>query len=255
MSEIAKAVAALEEQAAEARELRQTIERIEAEGDAHLDELRGIGSAILHLHFDLDNQIAEHDYSAVEQAVGTLGGLVDVAEILPKIDAFLLLTSLLEGTPTPDLTVPIGLFKAGETSVFEHPRLTQEDLDRQFQNEMADWSDPDEQDDRWAEDHETAEHEAIRNRAHRAGRHLMELFDHIGDNLWPELIESVETGRRDDAVRALAAVAAAARDARPAYKLYEVNLSAQYTANPSSLGAMGEYLSDFETWLMSQRHS
>ncbi|MEU9127456.1 hypothetical protein AB0D08_04940 [Kitasatospora sp. NPDC048540] len=220
MSEIAKAVAALEEQAAEARELRQTLERIEAEVDAHLDDLRGIGSAILDLHFDLDNQIAEHDYSAVEQAVGTLGGLVDVAEILPKIDAVLLLTALLEGTPTPDLTVPVELFEAGE-----------------------------------AEDHRSAEQEAIRNRAHKAGLHLIELFDHIGDNLWPELIESVETGRRDDAVRALAAAAAAARDARPAYKLYEVNLSIQYEADPSSLGAMGEFLSGFETWLFSQKDS
>ncbi|KOV24897.1 hypothetical protein ADK60_23230 [Streptomyces sp. XY431] len=255
MSEITDAVAALEEQAAEGRELRRTVERVETEIADHLDELRSIGSAILDLHFDLDNQIAEHDYSAVEQAVGTLGGLVDGAEILPKIDAVLLLTALLEGEPTPDLTVPIELFRAGETPTFEHPRLTQEDLDRQFQKEMADWSEPDEQDDRWAEDHWSAKQEAIRNRAHKAGLHLMELFDHIGDNLWPELIESVETGRRDDAVRALAAAAAAARDARPAYKLYEVNLSIQYEADPSSLGAMGEFLSGFETWLFSQKDS
>ncbi|MFJ9519368.1 hypothetical protein ACIRPK_13980 [Kitasatospora sp. NPDC101801] len=255
MSEIAKAVAALEEQAAEARELRQTVERVETEIDARLDELRGIGSAILELHFDLDNQIAEHDYSAVEQAVGALEALVDIAEILPKIDAVLLLTALLEATPTPDLTVPIELFKAAEMRAFEHPRLTQEDLDRQFQTEMADWSDPAEQDDQWADDHWSAEQDAIRSRAHSAGVHLRELVDYIGDNLWPTLIESVEAHSRDDAIDVLAAVAAATRDARPAYKLYEVNLSAQYTMNPSSLGAMGEFIADAEAWLRSQRDS
>ncbi|MFF7134310.1 hypothetical protein ACFZBZ_18365 [Streptomyces sp. NPDC008196] len=59
----------------------------------------------------------------------------------------------------------------------------------------------------------------------------------------------MEPGDRERAVRALAEVGAVARETEPAYKLYEVNLSAQYEASPMSLGALGEYLSGLETRL------
>jgi hypothetical protein len=75
----------------------------------------------------------------------------------------------------------------------------------------------------------------------------MKLVGYIGDALWPDLVEAVEGRDRGCAVRALAAACAAARETEPAYKLYEVNLSAQYESSPASLGAMGEFLSDFET--------
>ncbi len=63
----------------------------------------------------------------------------------------------------------------------------------------------------------------------------------------------MEAGDRARAVRALAAAYAAARGTEPAYKLCEVNLSAQYESSPMSLGAMGEFLSDYETWLLSPK--
>lgn len=54
-------------------------------------------------------------------------------------------------------------------------------------------------------------------------------------------------------VQALAAVCAAARETEPAYELYEVNLSDQYKSSPMSLGAMGEFLFDAATWLLSPK--
>ncbi|WP_326602227.1 hypothetical protein [Streptomyces sp. NBC_01800] len=78
----------------------------------------------------------------------------------------------------------------------------------------------------------------------------MELIDYIGGTLWPDLVEAVESGARRRAVRALAAAHAAARETGPAHKLYEVNLSLQFESSPESLGAMGEFLSDAEAWLM-----
>ncbi|MDQ0776229.1 hypothetical protein QF026_004695 [Streptomyces aurantiacus] len=264
MGELAKAVAELEEQVEDVRMLRQIVERLDMEIAARMDEIETIGSAVLDLHGDLDNQIAEYDYAAVEQSAASVRGLVDVEEVLPAIDAVLLLTALRDDEPVPDLTLPLSAFENGDAG--EHPRLTQEDLDRDFRADLARadqrweeiWgdsarTDSEERDSRRAEHRAEAEREALQSRARRAAAHVEELVDHIGDTLWPDLVEAVGAGNRERAVRALAAACAAARETEPAYKLYEVNLSAQYESSPESLGAMGEYLSDFETWLRSPK--
>ncbi|WP_414504784.1 hypothetical protein [Streptomyces sp. NEAU-L66] len=264
MGELAKAVADLEKRVEDVRELRKIIERLDTEIAVRMDEIETIGSTLLDLHGDLDDQIAEYDYTAVEQSVASLRGLVDMEEVLPAIDAVLLLTALRDDESVPDLTLPLSSFEIDGS--WEHPRLTQEELDRKFEAEMARaeqrweeswadhaWADPDERESQRAEDLARAEREAIENRAHRAGTHIMKLVDYIGDTLWPDLVEAVEAGDRERAVQALAAACAGARDAEPAYKLYEINLSAQYESSPMSLGAMGEFLSDFETWLRSPK--
>ncbi|MFD5031805.1 hypothetical protein ACFWM0_15515 [Streptomyces sp. NPDC058405] len=63
----------------------------------------------------------------------------------------------------------------------------------------------------------------------------------------------MESGDRERAVRALAAASSAARATESAYKLYEVNLSIQFESSPESMGAMGEFLSDAQGWLLSQK--
>ncbi|MCT7354468.1 hypothetical protein N4P33_20245 [Streptomyces sp. 15-116A] len=264
MGDLANAVAKLEEEASGARELRQIVERLDMEIAARMDEIETVGTALLELHGDLDDQIAEYDYMAVEQSLSSLRGLVDAEEVLPAVDAVLLLTALRDDTPVPDLRLPLSLFARDD--VGEHPRLTQEDLDRAFEAALAraeqrweeiwgdhTWADDDERDSQRAEDRADARQEAIKDRASRAGAHIMELVDYIGDTLWPDLVEAVEAGDRGRAVEVLAAACAAARETEPAYKLYEVNLSIQYESSPMSLGAMGELLSDFETWLGSPR--
>lgn len=266
MGELARAVAKLEEQVDDVRMLRQIVERLDTEIAARMDEIETIGGAVLDLHSDLDNQIAEYDYQAVEQSVASVRGLVDVEEVLPAIDAVLLLTALRDDESVPDLTLPLSAFENGDSG--EHPRLTQEDLDRDFKADLgrADrrweeswgdhvWTDSDERDSHRAEHRGEAEREAVKDRARRAAAHVEELVDHIGDTLWPDLVEAVEAGDRKRAVLALAEACAAARETEPAYKLYEVNLSVQYESSPESLGAMGEYLSGFETWLMSPKDS
>ncbi|MER8068559.1 hypothetical protein ABTZ59_09725 [Streptomyces sp. NPDC094034] len=264
MGDLAKAVAKLEEQVEGVRELRQIVERLDTEIASRMDDIEAIGGSILDLHGDLDNQIAEYDYMAVEQSVASLRGLVDMEEVLPAIDTVLLLTALRDNGPIPDLTLPLSSFE--DDASWQHPRLRQEDLDRKFEADLAQadqrweeiWGDhtranPDERDSQRTEDHANAEREAIKNRAHRAGSHVMKLIDYIGDTLWPSLVEAVEDNDRERAVRALAAACAAARETEPAYKLYEVNLSAQYESSPMTLGAMGESLADFETWLRSPK--
>ncbi|WP_030543810.1 hypothetical protein [Streptomyces albus] len=264
MGDLAKAVADLEEQVEDARELGHIVERLDTEITARMEEIEGIGTAILDLHGELDNQIAEYDYMAVEQSAATLRGLVDMEELLPSIDAILLLTALRDDEPVPHLTLRLSAFE--DEGAWEHPRLTQDDLDRDFKAELArgeerweriwgdhSWSNDDERDSHRAQDRADDEQEAIKDRAHRAGQHIMKLVDHVGNEVWPSLVEAVQSGDREGAIEALAAACAAARESEPAYKLYEVNLSAQYERSPMSLGAMGEYLSGYETWLLSPK--
>ncbi|WP_381795513.1 hypothetical protein [Streptomyces niveus] len=264
MGDLAKAVAKLEEEAEDVRELRKIAERLDGEIDARMEDIEGIGGEVLDLHGDLDNQIAEHDYMAVEQSVTSLRRLVNMETVLPAVDAVLLLTALRDDEPVPDLTLPLSSFDDDDS--WDHPRLSQKDLDRTFEATLAradqrweeiwgdrSWEDPGEGESQRAEDHADAEREAIKERARRAGSHVMELIDYIGDTLWPDLVEAVESGDRERAVRALAATASAARATESAYKLYEVNLSIQFESSPESMGAMGEFLSDAQGWLLSQK--
>ncbi|WP_326698316.1 hypothetical protein OG909_13865 [Streptomyces sp. NBC_01754] len=264
MGDLANTVAKLEEEVADVRELRKIVERLDTEIFSRMEEIEEAGTEILNLHGDLDDQIAEHDYMAVEQSVASLRGLVDVETVLPAIDTVLLLTALRDDAPVPDLTLPLASFADDDS--WEHPRLTQEDLDREFKAELVradqrwqevwgdhSWDDEGERQSHQAEDRADAETEAIKARAGRAGAHLMGLVDHIGETLWPELVEAVESSDRERAARALAAAASAARATETAYKLYEVNLSIQFESSPDSMGAMGEFLSGVQGWLLSEK--
>ncbi|EGE42952.1 hypothetical protein GTY83_17950 [Streptomyces sp. SID4928] len=266
MGDLANTVAKLEEEAAESRELRSIVERLDTEISFRMETVQEVGGELLELHGSLDDQIAEHDYMAVEQSAASVRGLVDVETVLPAIDAVLLLTALRDDEAIPDLTLPLASFADDSTDdSWDHPRLTQGDLDRVFEAALVRaeerwqeiwgdhlWDDENERDTHREEHRAEAELEAVKERAARAGAHLMALVDHIGDTLWPEVVEAVEVGDRDRAVRALAAANSAGRETEAAYKLYEVNLSIQFEKAPDSIGAMGEFLSDARDWLLSQ---
>ncbi|MGW2084629.1 hypothetical protein [Streptomyces sp. NPDC001880] len=264
MGDLANTVAKLEEEAANGRELRKIVERLDTEMSFRMETIEEVGGELLELHGSLDDQIAEHDYMAVEQSAASVRGLVDVETVLPAIDTVLLLTALRDDGAMPELTLPLASFADDDS--WDHPRLTQGDLDRafeaalvsadqQWQKIWADhiWADGGERDSHRAEHRAEAEKEAIKDRAARAGAHLMALVDHIGEALWPEVVEAVEFGDRERAIRALAAASSAARETEAAYKLYEVNLSIQFETSPESMGAMGEFLSGAQDWLLSQK--
>ncbi|MFF0257398.1 hypothetical protein ACFYR2_00970 [Streptomyces microflavus] len=223
MGDLANAVAKLEEEAASLPELRKIEERLDAEIFARMEEIEESGTEILNLHGDLDGQIAEHDYMAVEQSAASLRSLVDVETVLPAVDTVLLLTALRDDTSLPDLTLPLASFADDDS--WDHDRLTQEDLDREFKAALVradqrwqevwgdhDWDHEDERLSQQAEHRAEAEREAVKDRAGRAGAHLMDLVDHIGETLWPALVEAVESENRDRAALALAEAASAARD-------------------------------------------
>ncbi|WP_369392732.1 hypothetical protein AB5J72_38005 [Streptomyces sp. CG1] len=265
MGKLAEAIAALEESVKDSRSLRAIVERLDVEISMRLEDIEGIGAEIMDLASDLDNQLAECDYFAVQRAAESLPGLACWERVLPAIDSIVLLTAIRDEMPAPDLTLPSAEGSAGEGVDHEHPVLTQQDLDRQLAADVAnaeqqwqqiwgkhDWDDATEREAHFSDARYEAEQEAVKTRTRRAGQHIMDLFEYVSET-WGALTEAAEAARRDDAIEALKAACAAARQAEPAYKLYEVALSQQYTLAPSSLGAMGEFLGGAEAWLKSQR--
>ncbi|MEU8522884.1 hypothetical protein [Streptomyces sp. NPDC048577] len=267
VGDLANAVAALEASAKQARELREVVERLDTEISVRMEEIEQIGSEIWELESNLDDHICEHDFMAVQQAVDTLHGLVNWRTVLPAIDSILLLTAIRDGQPLPDLDLPHTWPGGDAVEDHEHPTLTQADLDREHAADIAraeqqwqeiwgdhEWEDEAERESHRADARYEAEQEAVINRTRRAGRHLMKLFEYVAETVG-ELPPAAEEARREDAIKALAAVDSAAREAASGYKLYEVNLSEQYTSNPSSLGAMGEFIGGFTSWMMAQKNA
>ncbi|MFF9777034.1 hypothetical protein ACF1HJ_25675 [Streptomyces sp. NPDC013978] len=223
-----------------------------------LDEIRHIPSALFELSSDLDGYIADCDYSAVERAAYEIRGATDADRLLPVLRQVLLLRALRDGDTPPDPAAIESLPKLPPEEA-AHPTLTWEELLRDSQKELEEreasarqiWCDEGDEADLEDALHR-ARAEAIQDRATRAGRHLMELCEYIAEEICPELMTSTENGSIQEALKALAAVDAAGREAEPAYKVYEVALSEQYESSPSSLGAVGEHLMLFESWLGTQ---
>ncbi|MBF9072236.1 hypothetical protein [Streptacidiphilus fuscans] len=262
VGDLAKEVAELEQQVEEARELRAIAERLDDEIAANLEEIESIGSAVREAHFDLDNQIAEHDFMAVEQSVDSVRGLVDPRTVLSVVDAVLLLTAIRDDSAVPSYKWPRKL--AEGVNPDSTPRLTQAQLDAQYAKELDDgardwesfWGDTDwddsQRDDQWETDRGERELEAMRNLAGKAADNIREIVEEIGESIWPELVASVEAGDRDSAVAHLLDAVRVAAELDSAYELYQANLSRLYTVSPGALGAMGEHLMGMETWLAAQ---
>ncbi|MGW4727725.1 hypothetical protein ACWEQC_00740 [Streptomyces shenzhenensis] len=96
------------------------------------------------------------------------------------MDTVLLLTALRDEEPVPDLALSLASF--ADDGSWEHPRLTQEELDREFKAALAragqrweevwgnhSWDDPNERESQRAEARADAEREAIKELAGRAG--------------------------------------------------------------------------------------
>ncbi|MEU9003784.1 hypothetical protein, partial [Streptomyces sp. NPDC048551] len=114
------------------------------------------------------------------------------------------------------------------------------------------WDSEGEREDHLADHLNEARQEAISDRAVRAGRFLMELCDHLAETVWPEVTDGLRGSDLARVARALKEASMAGETAPAVYKLYEVSLSAQYESAPYSLGAMGEQLMAFESWMGTQ---
>ncbi|MER5727117.1 hypothetical protein ABT084_01965 [Streptomyces sp. NPDC002138] len=261
MGELADRVARLEREVTEAQEALRVVEKIDEEIENAMDEIASVSEALLNLSGELDVEIADHNYSAVGRCADELWSLVDSEQALRAVDTVALLTAVRDGLALPAVSVDALMsgLKGVEAS---HPTLTQEELDQEFQEAMdraesiwkkiyddGSWESEDERKDHLADHMREAQQEAISDRAERAGRFLMELCDHLAETVWPEVTEGLRGTDLQRVARALKAASMAGKTAPAVYKLYEVNLSVQYESSPYSLGAMGEQLMAFESWL------
>ncbi|MBT2452506.1 hypothetical protein J7F03_36735 [Streptomyces sp. ISL-43] len=193
---------------------------------------------------------------AVERYAYELYGLVDNEQLRRAADTVVLLTALRDGGPFPAAPVETHMKRLKDVKA-SHPTLTQEELDQEFQaaidrREIYDdgsWDSEDERNDHLADHLHKARQEAISDRAVRAGRFLMELCGHIAETVWPEVTDALRAANVDGVARALRKASMAGETSPAVYKLYEVNLSVQYESAPCSLGAAGEQLMAFESWI------
>jgi hypothetical protein len=259
MSELVNLVARLEREVREAKEAHDVADRLWDLAEETLDEIRTLSSTLSECHFNIDGYVADNDYPAVEQSAYEIRGATDADRLLPLVRRAMLLLALRDGTPPPAAGA---LESLPEITPAEagHPTLTLEELMRDSERELGSHEEAlrkiwcDEDDAAELDEHlDSARFDAVQDRATRAGRQLMELCEYICEELCPKLVHSTEQGRIENALRTLAAIDIAGKEAPNAYKVYEVALSEQYERSPSSLGAMGEHLMLFETWIASQK--
>lgn len=264
MGELADGVARLEREFAEAQEALRVVQKIEEEIESAMEEVESVCEALLNLSWELDGEIADHNYPAVERYAYELWGLVDSERVRRAVDTVALLTAVRDGRPLPAMSVAV-LMKNLKDVNASHPTLTQEALDQEFQAAMGraediwkkiyddgSWDSENERKDHLADHLHEARQEAISDRAVRAGRFLMELCEHLAETVWPEVTDSLRGTDFERVARALKEASMAGETAPAVYKLYEVNLSVQYESSPYSLGAVGEQLMAFESWLGAQ---
>ncbi|MCH0538149.1 hypothetical protein I3F58_00940 [Streptomyces sp. MUM 203J] len=261
MGELADRVARLEREAAEAQEALRVAEKVDEEIENAMDEVESVCEALLNLSGELDVEIADHNYQAVERCAYELWGLIDSEQVRRAVDTVALLTAVRDGGSLP--TVSVEALIAGLKDVeASHPTLTQEVLDTEFQTALdraegiwkriyddGSWDSEEARNNHLSDHMDEARQEAISERAARAGRFLMELCDHLAEAVWPEVTDGLRAADLERVARALKEASMAGETAPAVYKLYEVNLSVQYESSPYSLGAMGEQLMAFDSWL------
>ncbi|MFD9722776.1 hypothetical protein [Streptomyces sp. NPDC059072] len=261
MGELADRVAGLENELEEAREALGVVERIDETIELAADEVESVYGTLCNLSWELDGEIADYNYPAVERYADELRGLVDGAHLWRAVDTVLLLTAVREGHPLPEASIKTHMDRVKDAKA-SHPTLTQEELDTDFRAVMdraentwkdvfddGSWDSEQQRQDHLANHLHEARLEAVADRAERAGRFLMKLCDHIAESVWPEVTAALRAADVEGVARALKQASAAGQEAPAAYELYVVNLSAQYESAPSSLGAMGEQLMAFESWM------
>jgi hypothetical protein len=264
MGELADRVAGLEREVAQAREALRIVERLDEEIEDAGEEIRSVYEALCNLSWELDGEIADHNYMAVEGLAYEMWNLVDNEQLRRAIDTNALLSALRDGNSVPAASVSMLMSRAKDVKE-SHPTLTQEGLDEKCQASLdraagiwkeiyddGSWDSEDERNDHLEDHMREARQEAISDRAMRAGRFLMVLCDYLAETVWPKVTDALREGNLESAARALKEASLAGKTAPAAYKLYEVNLSVQYETAPSSLGFAGEQLMAFESWLGAQ---
>lgn len=192
--------------------------------DAIREELDTVYGQIVELGGDIDVQLADYDYTAVQQTIESFAALISGHEV----DGVDELADLCARTAATDPQSP--------APIAEMPRLTKSDLPA-----VAELGDNDDED----------FVDSLRDRESRCARHIRRLFDHA-EKAWEEAVDAAGAGNAKAAEAAVARLRAVPDELTSAYSLWETCLVDLYNDSPSHLSAAGDMVSGMAGWLGRQ---
>jgi hypothetical protein len=230
-------------------------ERLDAEIQRILDDLRGRGSADW-LADRLDDHIAETDWEGVAQDIADISGLVRDEDIESSIRLLEILTRIRHGDETnsaPGRSEPTA---SGDEEI---PRLTRQELEEYAQKEAERswtfWSELVEKhgwdDDRSYElDRQRDEvNETVGGSiCQKAGDHLRDLQRHLVWEVWPALVGAAEERSYAAALGHLATARLLADEAEHAEALWKETAVESYSFDPLSLSWPRDFWLVLEEW-------
>ncbi|BDH14867.1 hypothetical protein [Streptomyces hygroscopicus] len=101
MGELADRVAGLEREVAEAREALRVVEKVDEELENAMEEVESVNEVLRNLSWELDGEVADHDYAAVEGLAYELWNPVDSEQLRRAVDTIALLTAVRDGRSLP----------------------------------------------------------------------------------------------------------------------------------------------------------
>ncbi|WP_229400151.1 hypothetical protein [Micromonospora okii] len=205
----------------------EVLERLEDEIAFLAENLAVACGEIDELAYELDDHLAENDLERVESAVNQLEGLLD-EEVAGDLVSLARLCAVRDGHPADEdrNDPPVPTLTADELPPFV-PDQDQEDEDE-------------------------ARIDNLRERMGTVADHLRSLFSFTSDR-FGSARTAAEHGYVGRSLSELRLARKAAAEVPPGYKLWMRCLNDLYLVSPSSLGAYGHMLMDFEAFLQAER--
>ncbi|MDA3649324.1 hypothetical protein LZ318_39665 [Saccharopolyspora indica] len=200
-------------------------ERRDESIETNIDILRDPARRIQEIRFEIDDQLAESEFTMVEQSVTHAIGLINTAVDDAQLDELCRLASIhLPGDPEPNP------FEAPDPNAFlrtvgpELPKF----------GEIAPRASYD----------EDAFIDALKAHRDVCAQRIRDLLEQFSSDLWPTALEYAGVGSASVLAATLEACQKLADDLREAYELWILWLNELYTDNPSHLGTVGEVTHD-----------
>lgn len=204
--------------------------------EVNADILRDAARQVEDIYSEVDDQLAESDFTMVEQSVASAIGIINAAADDGQLDELCRLAAIrLPGDKEPELA------EVPDLSAFH--RIIEPKLPQPSGTERGLPGDDEDEFIRELRDHCTT-------CAHR----IRALLHHFVQEMWPTALGYATAGNVDALKAMLEAFEALAKDLREAYELWMFWLNELYTDNPAHLGTVGEVAHASMTWLMSQQH-
>ncbi|MBB5152891.1 hypothetical protein [Saccharopolyspora phatthalungensis] len=214
-------------------ELESLRERRDEAIEANADFLYDPARQVQDISSEVDDRLAESDFTMVEQSVRQAIDIINDAGDDAQLDELCRLAAIrLPGDTEPELV------EEPDLSAFH--RIIEPELPKPSGTEP-----------RPSGDDEDVFIDELRNRRDTCAHRIRALLDHFVWDLWPKALEYAGEGNVNALKAMLEACEALAADLREAYELWILWLNELYTDYPSHLGTVGEVTHAWVTWLVN----